>query len=89
MENDLLNSIDDTEYIAYDRIYDEKTKIVGKNIMRETSTNNTNTCITTINDLGECVCGFYRHSRKFILLLFCVISVLIGILYLIVYIMKH
>ena len=81
MENDLLNHIDDTEYnIAYDRIYDDKTKIIGKNNMRDTRIVSNE---MTANGICECICGFYQHSRKFFILLFCVIAFLCGILFLI------
>ena len=91
MIQDLLNPVYDNEYdIEYDKIYDDKTKIIGKNNMRYTSrvtnemtenemTENEN----TENGICHCVCGFYQHSRKFFILLFCMIAVLGGILFLI------
>jgi hypothetical protein len=81
MIQDLLNPTYENEYdIAYDKIYDDKTKILGKNNMMDTSrvTNE-----MTENGIGECMYGFYQHSRKFFILLFCVIAVLGGILFLI------
>jgi hypothetical protein len=81
MIQDLLNPTYENEYdIAYDKIYDDKTKILGKNNMMDTSrvTNE-----MTENGICECICGFYQHSRKFFILLFCVIAVLGGILFLI------
>jgi hypothetical protein len=96
MIQDLLNPVYDNEYdIEYDKIYDDKTKIIGKNNMRDTSrvtnemTENENTenemteNEITENGIGDCICGFYQHSRKFFILLFCVIAFLGGILFLI------
>lgn len=81
MDNDLLNHIDDTEYnIAYDRIYDDNTKIIGKNNMRDTRIVSNE---MTENGMCECICGFYQHSRNFFILLFFVIVFLGGILFLI------
>ena len=37
----------------------------------------------TENGICHCVYGFYQHSRKFFILLFCMIAVLGGILFLI------
>jgi len=81
MIQDLLNPTYENEYdIEYDKIYDDKTKTIGKNIMRDTSrvTNE-----MTENGIGECIYGFYKHSKYFFILLFCVIAVLGGILFLI------
>ncbi len=81
MIQDLLNPTYENEYdIAYDKIYDDKTKILGKNNMRDTSivTNE-----RSDNGIGECMYGFYKHSKYFFILLFCVIAFLTGILYLI------
>jgi hypothetical protein len=86
MIQDLLNPVYDNEYdIEYDKIYDDKTKIIGKNNMRYTSrvTNEMTENENTENGIGHCVCGFYQHSRKFFILLFCVIAFLGGILFLI------
>jgi hypothetical protein len=86
MIQDLLNPVYDNEYdIAYDKIYDDKTKIIGKNNMRYTSrvTNEMTKNEITENGIGDCICGFYQHSRKFFILLFCVIALLGGILFLI------
>ena len=71
MIQDLLNTTYENEYdIEYDKIYDDKTKTIGKNIMRDTSrvTNE-----MTETGIGECIYGFYKHSKYFfILLLLCV-----------------
>lgn len=86
MIQDLLNPVYDNEYaIEYDKIYDEKTKIIGKNNMRDTRRvpNEMTENGITENGICECICGFYQHSRKFFILLFCVIVFLGGILFLI------
>jgi len=86
MIQDLLNPVYDNEYdIEYDKIYDDKTKIIGKNNMRNTRIvpNEMTKNEMTDNGIGDCVYGFYQHSRNFFILLFCVIAVLGGILFLI------
>ena len=86
MIQDLLNPVYDNEYdIEYDKIYDDKTKIIGKNNMRYTSrvTNENTENENTENGICHCVYGFYQHSRKFFIFLFCMIAVLGGILFLI------
>ena len=86
MIQDLLNPVYDNEYdIEYDKIYDDNTKIIGKNNMRYTSrvTNEMTENENTENGICHCVYGFYQHSRKFFILLFCMIAVLGSILFLI------
>ena len=91
MIEDLLNPVYDNEYdIEYDKIYDEKTKIIGKNNMRDTrrvpnemTENEMTENEKSDNGICECICGFYQHSRNFFILLFCVIVFLGGILFLI------
>jgi hypothetical protein len=83
---DSSNPMYDSEYhISYDTIYDENVKIPTKS----------NECVKNQRpyfkknmENTNFICGFYHHSKYFLLYLFLMLAMLIGVMYAIVYISK-